>query len=263
MSLFHRIAPSVLLLPLLAGLTARADERWAPHAVAGAVDQLEVAGNACGPAALLASFRCGSEKWRAASERIPGKSDRSKLLYIIRAHGLQPSSSLKNRKRWCRDGINVEDLTDIATEIARIGGTPALRGESLLRKGRESPERHLDRLHDRLRDSLKDGFPPILNLRRHVLRDGKWIALEGHFVSIVMVPEKLPRRARSFDFIYFDPWGARKCGGTFRAPSQPLMAPDGGEAVFLEADVPQARIGRAMVRAGESTVVVPTVMIGR
>lgn len=242
---------------------ARADERWAPHAAAGPVDQLEVAGNACGPAALLASFRCGSEKWHATPERIPGASDKSKLLYIIRAHGLQPSASLRNRKRWSGDGINVEDLSEIAGELAAIGGLPAPRTRSFLRKGRESPAGQLDRLHDRLRDSLKAGFPPVLSLRRYVLRGGDWIAIEGHFVTIVMVPEKLPRKSESFKFTYFDPWGGRKCRGTFQLPSVPVLADEDQRSPFLEARVPEARIGRAQVKNGEKTVVVPTVMIGR
>lgn len=242
---------------------AAGDERWAPHAVAGPVNQLEVAGNACGPAALLASFRCGSEKWRAAPERIPGSTDRLKLLYIIRAHGLRPSASLRDRKRWSTAGINIEDLADVAEELAAIGGQRAPRIESLIRKNRERPDRHLDRLHDRLRDSLKAGFPPVLNLRRHVLRNGEWITLDGHFVSVVMVPEKLPRKATSFKFTYFDPWGGRKCRGTFRIPERPILAVEGQESSFLEAVVPEARIGRSKLRAGESSVVVPSAMILR
>lgn len=260
------LRPKSLLSGLVATaliLAARGDERWAPHAVAGPVNQLKVAGNACGPAALLASFRCGSENWRSSSEAIPGDSDRLKLLYIIRAHGLQPSNSLRNRKRWSSGGINAEDLTEIAAEIAGIGGQPAPRMEGLLRKQRESPERHLDRLHDRLRDSLKRGFPPVLNLRRHALRGGRWTPLDGHFVSVVMVPEKLPRRSTSFKFTYFDPWGAKKCHGTFRIPTAAGLSGDGKQSTFLEAVVPDARIGREKLRRGEATVVLPEVMIGR
>ncbi len=262
MSWFPRSLPSAVLALALVG-TGRGDERWAHHAVAGPVDQLEVAGNACGPAALLASFRCGSEPWRIAPERIPGDSDRLKLLYIIRAHGLRPSASLRDRKRWSSDGINLEDLADVAAELAAIGGRPAPRVEHLLREDRESPGRHLDRLHDRIRDSLKAGFPPVVSLRRHVLRKGTWTPLEGHYVSIVMVPEKLPRRARSFDFIYFDPWGGRKCRGTFRIADRPILAAKGKQSPFLEALVPEARIGRSKLRAGETSVVVPSAMIRR
>ena len=262
MSLRPRKLLSGLITVLLIG-AAWGDERWAPHAVAGPVNQLKVAGNACGPAALLASFRCGSENWRLGSEAIPGDSDRSKLLYIIRAHGHLPSTSLRGRKRWSSGGINAEDLTEIAGELAAAGGQTALEMDSLLRKKRESPERHLDRLHDSLRDSLKRGFPPVLNLRRYARRDGNWTPLDGHFVSIVMVPEKLPRRSKDFKFIYFDPWGAKKCHGTFRIPTEPSLSGDASQSPFLEAVVPEARIGREKLRRGEATVVVPGVMIGR
>lgn len=266
MSFFHRILPSArpaffaLLLSLPA---AGAAERWAPAAAAGPVNQLEVAGNACGPAALLAAFRCGSERWQATAQRIPGTSDRSKLLYIIRAHGLQPSASLRQRKRWNAAGINAEDLTTIAAELAAIGGQPAPHQQSLLRKNRESPERQLRRLHDHLRHSLKAGFPPVVNLRRHVLRDGPWTVLDGHFVTIVMVPEKLPRRSTRFDFTYFDPWGGKKSRGTFAIPDPPVMAAPDGRSPFLAAEVPDARIGSEKLRPGEISAVVPTIMIGR
>lgn len=260
MSFLRRILPSLLLF--LAHPLA-ADERWAPNAAAGPVNQLEVSGNACGPAALLASLRNGSEDWQAVATKLPGESNRSKLLYIIRAHGLQPSESLSKRKRWSKDGINVEDLAAITGELAAIGGVFKPTTESLIRKGRESPERQLDRLHDRLRDSLKRGFPPVLSLRRYVLRGGEWRTLEGHFVTVVMVPEKLPRGASEFPFTYFDPWGGRKCRGVFGLPQSGVLADPDGSSPFLEARVPEARISRDKVRSGEKTTVVPTVMIRR
>ncbi|BCX46132.1 hypothetical protein HAHE_00400 [Haloferula helveola] len=252
-----------MLATLLLAGSAMADERWAPHAVAGPVDQLSVAGNACGPAALLASLRCGSEKWRGVPERIPGSSDKSKLLYIIRAHGIRPSASLKGRNRWTGAGINAEDLADIAEELAAIGGLPNPKTESILLQKREKPDKLLRRSHDRLRDSLKDGFPPVLSLRRYVWRNGAWQALQGHFVTVVMVPEKLERGASSHEFVYFDPWGGKKVRGSFRIPPLPVLSTDGKTSSCLEAVVPDANIGRSKVRSGERTVVVPTVITGR
>jgi hypothetical protein len=41
------------------------------------------------------------------------------------------------------------------------------------------------------------------------------------------------------------------------------MAPADGRPVFLEAVVPEARIARDEVKAGETTVVVPTMLLHR
>ena len=262
MSTFPPMLRKALLFLSLTVL-AQADERWAPHAVAGPVNQLVVSGNACGPAALLTSLRCGSETWRKISEIIPGTADRSKLLYIIKAHGLQPSTSLKGRKRWTRHGINAEDLTQVAGELAATNDLRSPRSDQLFRKGREKPLKLVDRLHHRLRDSLIQGFPPILSLKRYVYRQGHWLSLEGHFVSVVCVPEKIDRKATSFAFTYFDPWKGKKHEGTFRIPSEPIISPDGQASSCLEALVPSADIGRNLIKSGERSFVVPVVVIGR
>lgn len=256
-----------LSLPLLSALAltlgARADDRWAPNAAAGPVDQLVVSGNACGPAALLAAIRCGDDNWQAIAGKIPGTSDRSKLLYIIKAHGLRPSATLRDRNRWSRHGVNAEDLTAIAGELAGIGGLPAPRSESLLAPPRESPEKLLRRTHKRLRDSLKRGLPPVLSLRRFALRNGQWTAVDSHFVTIVRVPEKLGRRDSSFPCTYFEPWGGKKQTATFRIPAYPLLSPGTEKPAALELLAPKANVGQAKVRNGERTALVPSMVIGR
>lgn len=254
--------PELLALALLCA-TAAADERWAPNAAAGPVKQRLVSGNACGPAALLAAMESGDEAWQGAAARLPGESDRSKLLYIIRAHGTRPSASLRGRNRWSGDGVNAEDLTAIAGELAAIGGQRAPRHEALFLGRFDNPRKLLRRCHDRLRDSLRKGFPPVLSLRRHVFRDGAWQTVRGHFVTVVRVPEKLDRKANSFTFTYFDPWSGTKDEGTIRIPPRSVLAADGAESPCLEALVPEAEIGRSQVRAGERNAVVPASAIGR
>jgi len=252
------------LLLFLSLITATAaDDRWAPNAVAGPVNQLVVAGNACGPAALLTSLQCGDESWQAVSNIIPGRSDKSKLLYIIKAHGLQESASLKGRKRWTRHGINADDLVQIAGELAAMKGLPSPRSEQLFRTGRETPTKLIDRTHARLRDSLKRGFPPVLSLKRYVFRQGQWQSIHGHFVTIIRVPEKIDRKARSFTFTYFDPWQGKKHEGTFRVPTEPLISVDGQSSSCLEAVVPSADVGRKLVKSGEKTFIVPVGVMGR
>lgn len=257
-----RKLPRLLVLAALP-CSAIADERWAPNAVTGPVNQLDIAGNACGPAALLTSFRCGSDTWMKVAENIPGTSDKSKLLYIIRAHGLRPSTSLKNRNRWSKEGINVEDLNAIAAELAGLALKPPPKLESVLRDGRESQPKLIARIHSRLRNSLKKGFPPVLSLRRYAKRNGHWQAVQSHFVTVVCVPEKVPRGASSFNFTYFDPWGGKKETGSFAIPSESILANPSGEASCLMALIPKANIGKSKIKAGEATAVVPSFLIGR
>jgi len=260
-SLLRKI-PDLLISAALC-CTIQADDRWAANAVAGPVNQLDIAGNACGPAALLTAFRCGDEPWQEVAEAIPGSSDKSKLLYMIRAHGLRPSGSLNDRNRWTKDGVNVEDLNTIAAELAALAARPAPKLDCVLRSGRESQEKLVARMHSRLRNSLKKGFPPVLSLRRYVHRDGHWQALQSHFVTVVRVPDKLARRSSTFDFTYFDPWGGKKERGHFSIPDRPILATPDGESSCLEASIPKANIGKGKVRSGERTVVVPSFLIGR
>jgi hypothetical protein len=249
------------LAALIAVAPLAADERRAPHFDAGPVDQLAIAGNACGPAALLAAIRCGDERWTAIAERLPGESDRAKMNYIIRAHGLVPSASLKDRRRWTREGVNADDLAAIASELAAIGGLPAPRTDTLFRGKRESPESLARRFHKRLTKSLARGFPPIVSVRRYVERDGRWTALQGHFITVVSVPRRLGWRESSFEFTYFDPWGGKTARGHLRVPGHPILGagdrPGSLEAVMIDAD-----IGRSKVRRGERSVIVPTVVTG-
>lgn len=237
--------------------------RVVPDAAATPVDQLAISGNACGPAALLASFRSGGPDWRRAAEALPGEGDRQQLGHWIRRHGLQPSSTLQGRKRWSSDGINVADLLLAANETTRPLYLPPLAAEELFRRRGESSAALLRRARARFDRSLAKGIPPLLSLRRFVLRGGQWTAVQSHFVTIVSVPRRLPRDADSFAIGYLDPWGGKQRQGTLALAPGSLLAPAGQPASCLEARLPDANIGRREVRRGETTAIVPASVIGR
>lgn len=249
---------SLLLLTLLCQASP---DRWAPNPDAGPVNQRVVSGNACGPAALLAAFKAGSDDWQNLAAQLPGTSDRSKLIYMIRAYGLRSSLALKDRRRWTGDGINPEDLTAIAGELAEVLAQPAPRGKTLFLERRQSPERLLQRLHRDLRKSLKNGLPPLISLQRFVFREGSWHSIQGHFVTVVRISERFTKGARTLEFRYFDPWGGSDAEGTIEIPNLPIV--DRERVVCLEAKVPDALIGISKVRPGQQSVVVPTFLIGR
>ncbi|MGC4015167.1 MAG: hypothetical protein QM755_11730 [Luteolibacter sp.] len=125
------IRPASLLLCLVIA-SCTGGEAPAPMAInQPPFNQLEVSGNACGPAALLNSFRYGNSGWHSLVESMPGTNDRERLSYTIRAYGLRPSGQLQGRTRWSRAGINVSDLTDLGNDLAATRLLPKLHAEVL------------------------------------------------------------------------------------------------------------------------------------
>ncbi len=252
-----------LLFALAAGCAAAAEMRAAPNAGAPPVNQLSISGNACGPAALLSAYRLGNGSWQAAEAALEGRGDKERLSYWIRRHGLRPSATLRGRMRWNQGGINAEDLLAAANEAGRPLYLPALELEDLFRRRGEKPQAHLKRVHGRMARSLARGFPPVLSLRRFVLRKGAWVPVQGHFVTVTAVPAKLPRGAAGFAFSYADPWGGKRCEGYLKPADRPVLAADAAASPCLLAEVPAANIGKKEVRRGESTAVIPAAAIGR
>jgi hypothetical protein len=232
--------------------------------VAVPVNQLTVAGNACGPAALLNAFRFGNKDWQRAAVAITGKTDRERVLTVIREIGMRPSKSVPGRPRWSRRGVNVVDLCDMANEMAADQWLPQVGLEMCYFKSRETPEKLLRRVHSRMRTSLVKGLPPVLSIRRHVLREAsQWTSIDAHFVTITAVPDGLEKNARSFSVRYIDPWGGRFCEGEIRIPAQVVLPDVNSHSFCLEAFFPQSSVGAKLVRPGEPTTVAPAAVIGR
>lgn len=242
--------------------------REAPNPGAVPFDQLAVAGNACGPAALLNSFRFGDKNWQQAVAIAAGDTDKARLLSVIRTWGLRPSNSLAGRKRWSRHGINADDLRDMANEMAHVRFLPQLKCEVLMTTPGESPQELLRRTHSRLSTSLAKGLPPVISIRRIVHRKvpGKapeWIVLQGHFVTVTRLPAKLERDATGFDLSYIDPWGGRSATGRLALSNNAFVVAPGTPSPCLEAAFPQADVGKKQARAGEATLLTLAAGIGK
>jgi hypothetical protein len=242
--------------------------REANHPTAVPFDQLAVSGNACGPAALLNAYRCGSPAWQRALAGVPGTSDRERLRNTIRCWGLRPSASLPGRKRWTRDGINAEDLRDLANDLAAPRVLPALRCETFLTNTGESSRQLLARVHRRLSASLAKGLPPVISIRRIALRHRpggtpEWVVLQGHFVTVTALPGRLEPAAGGFSISYLDPWGGRRQSGRLALSNRAfVVAPELGSPC-LEADFPHAGVGKDRARPGEMTLLTLAAGIGR
>ncbi|MDP4626068.1 MAG: hypothetical protein NWT08_13130 [Akkermansiaceae bacterium] len=231
--------------------------REAQNLSAKPFDQLELAGNACGPAALLNSYRFGKTDWRKLSEEPPGLSDRERMRTIARGPAMRESASLPGRARWSKNGINISDLGDVANEISAGKMLPRLSNETLVISPIESPEKHLRRVHYKLANSLSQGVPPILSIRLFAKREGKWIPIQGHFVTVTSVPSSLAGGATSFPVKFIDP-----LGGKFRE-GRIVIGSDTEMNFFTEAEFPGVTIGRNYVRAGEEAYLSVAAVLGR
>lgn len=242
----------------------------APNAELQAFNQLLASGNACGPASLLNSFQNGSPKWQALVQTIPGETDKSRLIYVIRRYGLQESHHLKGKKRWTHQGgINLTDLTDIGNEMRGTSWLPMLRNEILLAKSREKHKNLLFRAHSRLAKSMKKGLPPIVSLQRFAQQQGKgqstpqWNVIKGHFIVVTALPKSLSLNATSFPFEYIDPWGGKIRRGIIHVSDSPFQRAD--EAVktaSLIAEVPNTSVGIEDVQAGQKSTIILSSTLG-
>lgn len=266
--MLRRLLISGLIAAGLGWITAGAQQLANPSGPAPA-NQLCVSGNACGPAALINSFRFGSKDWQRGETCLKGNSDKERILCLIREIGMRPSKNLPGRPRWSRSGVGVADLRDIANEMTMGQMLPKLQDEVFFRSGRETPERLLQRVHQRFSKSVSKGFPPVLSLRRCVLRKQasgppQWVMLDAHFITVTGVGAKPGSGDRSFEIHFIDPWGGRFSSGSVRIPEQPLMPGADGLSSCLEAVVPgHVSAGDKSVRKNETPFVTVSAAIGR
>lgn len=241
--------------------------REAPNPAASPANQLVVAGNACGPTALLNAFRFGSVHWQRASGAIAGETDKQQIYTLIRESGMRPSKHIKGQVRWSRKGVNLLDLRDIANERCAGHFLPEIKEEVLFLKPRETQEKLLARVYQRLETSLGKGLPPIVSLRRYALRgpagQRQWVILDAHFVTLTSVPRKLAKGSRAFPVTYIDPWGGKLCHGSISIPDRGILAGTAAASPCLEAIFPQAGVGKKGLRSGETQALVIAAALGR
>lgn len=250
----RKFLPLLSLGVLLSACTTAPDFYRAQNLSAKPFNQLDLAGNACGPAALLNSSRFGNPNWRKLSEQPPGLSDRERIRSIARGPAMRESSSLPGRARWSRNGINISDLQDVTNEIARPLGLPYFYQETLFIKPNENQQELYKRVHALLARSLQKGFPPIISIRRFVKRNGEWTAIQGHFVTITSVPGSAPDGSDRFALSYIDPWGGKFQDGSIAIYPKPFLASEREKNANLQAVFPGVVAGKRFVRSGEETL---------
>jgi len=246
-----------LVLFLVFILPLQAQEGWLTTPVPNSppVNQLRTSGNACGPACLLDAFRSGSKKWQTSIAQIEGKSDSQKIIGVIKAYGKKGSHLDPKRARWnTRQGVSAQDLVSMANEMRTGMWMGTVKQALFFPKGRETSPDLLQTTHQKLSKSLNKGLPPILAVRRVALRAPSrntpplWLTVKRHFVVLTGLPAKLPKNATSFRVTYHDPWGGKECQGIIRITDHQTRT-----LGTLIAEFPDSKIGRDLIRRGEST----------
>lgn len=239
--------PLVLLLLCLMPLCGQVLDLTAANDDFTFVDQKNGVGNSCGPASLLNAFGSGTDKWQQAYLKIPGSSDRARIASVIKSWGLAPSTTLANRARWQhRGGVNFEDLAVMAEEMRKIQWTlPKVKSELFFATPGKESVNQLGQAHKRLSKSFQKGMPPILSVRRFVLRKGHWQGVQGHFVVLTAMPSQLDRGSTSFPVHFVDPLGAKTFSGTITIANSETSLP------CLVLNCPASTIGKSAIQGGE------------
>ena len=231
---------------------------------ASPINQRRAYGNGCGPASLLNAFQYGSEKWQKVFNAVPGTNSKTRIRYVVAAWGNKPSKHLKGTQRWKpKEGVNLLDLTDMANEMRSAHFLPKIKNEVLSQKTKESRNQFLQRAHAQLSKSLKNGFPPILSIRRYAYRYSKevgqksWWSIRAHFVVAIELPKTLPANATSFKISYVDPYGGFVRDGRIQTDTGSFKL-----CPYLGTNMPKTEVGKSFVKPGEETLLTFAAVIG-
>ncbi|MDF1755038.1 MAG: hypothetical protein P1U89_19775 [Verrucomicrobiales bacterium] len=173
--------------------------------------------NACGPTALLNALKFGDQELQSIYQSLLGGRDDKRLRYVIdRYFRARPSSIAPSQKRSGIHGVYARDMALGCNELLAEYKLDTCQSDFLDRLDDESDAKHLERVHERMSRSIKNGFPPILSLRSFVVRrrtetkhEPRWEIAFQHFVVIHSVPEKLSEIATGFEATVLDSNGSR------------------------------------------------------
>lgn len=244
----HSILLTLIASLVLVPLRAQELALHATNHTFAFIDQKNGIGNSCGPASLLNAFGSGAPKWQQAYKKIPGTSDRARIASVIKSFGQAPSANLPNRSRWqINGGVNFADLAAMVAEMRNLDWTlPKTKSELFFAAPGKASHRQLGIAHKRLQKSFQKGLPPILSVRRFVLRNGQWQSVHGHFVVLTAMSDQVHRESTSFSVEFVDPSGAKTYRGTISSSNDTSSLP------CLILNCPTNSIGKSQVRSGET-----------
>lgn len=173
--------------------------------------QKNIGDMACGPCALYNALNHGHQELRKVASELSGRNHDQRIQSLIRKHGQQPSEiyQKKQARYTAKGGITVEDLPGFVRDTLGVDSGYRVAADYLNRRDKESQGQHLLRVHRLLRQSIRDGFPPIVEVRSFAAQKNKageyeWNGLLGHFIAITRVPEQLADADKGFSFQFAD-----------------------------------------------------------
>lgn len=194
------VPPMVVTLLIWSGLSQQNHGQMLPKAVSQP-SFTDIA--SLKPFSLSNSLECILNGLRYSSHNsrllksIKGQTDAERNKQLTDEYGGKPSTDYPAGSRFRSDGISSPDIRAIYNDFRDVHKLSHLAGGYLeLRKG-ETTKQLSARVHQYLLSSLKQGEPPIIQIRSQAARlDAKtsqyvWESLNGYAITVVDVPDSI------------------------------------------------------------------------
>ncbi len=171
--------------------------------------------NACGPCAAVNALLRARAPWRDALKALEGETPLDKAGDLLKRFSRSPSEAYPGEMAYDpKRGITWRDLEACFNAFLRERQAPPLKGDYLDRRSDESLDGHLRRVHDLLAASIRKGVPVVTSVRSFAprLNDGGeyvWTGLNGHYVTVTAVQERIDDGEKGFRFTYADSFTGR------------------------------------------------------
>jgi hypothetical protein len=201
------------LLSVTAGIPRAAAEpgQSEPPVVA----QATLGENACGPCAVVNALLRAKAPYADVLQSVAGETPLEKAGDLVRRFGQAPSDAYAGEKAYDpKRGITWVDLTACVNALLKERQAPPLEGSYLDRHRDEPLEDHLRRVHQRLASSIRKGVPVVTSVRSFAPEpkeggDHVWKGLNGHYVAITSVQDRVDDGEMGFRFTYADSFTGR------------------------------------------------------
>jgi hypothetical protein len=179
------------------------------------VAQATLGENACGPCAVVNALLRAKAPYADALQSVAGATPLEKAGDLVRRFGQAPSEAYAGEMAYDPNrGITWADLTACVNALLKERQAPPLAGDYLDRRRDEPLEDHLRRVHRLLAASLRKGVPVVTSVRSFAPQpkeggEHAWAGLNGHYVTITAVQERIDDGEKGFRFTYADSFTGR------------------------------------------------------
>lgn len=128
---------------------------------------------------------------------IKGQTDAERNTQLMNEYGKKPSVDYATGTRFRSDGISSPDIQAVYNDFRSLHKLSSLSGSYFDLHKEETAKQLSERVHQCLLHSLKQGEPPIIQIRSQAARlDSKtsqyvWERLNGYAVAVVEVPDTI------------------------------------------------------------------------